>query len=109
MDIKHLVDEAYSTAKSKGWHDNERSIPEMLALIHSEVSEALEEYRQHGYEKMYHRESDGKPEGFSYEIADIIIRIADLSGHLDIDLEAALEEKMKFNTTRPYRHGNKLA
>ena len=75
--------------------------------MHSEVSEALEEYRSHGEQKQYIRESDGKPEGFIFELADTVIRIADLCGELELDLEEALRTKMKFNQTRPYRHGNK--
>ena len=46
MDIKTLIEESHSTAKEKGWWEfPKREIPELLALIHSEVSEAIEAYR----------------------------------------------------------------
>ena len=46
MDIKTLIEESHSTAKEKGgWEFPKREIPELLALIHSEVSEAIEAYR----------------------------------------------------------------
>lgn len=48
-----------------------------------------------------------KPEGVASELADVVIRVADLCGLYGIDLETALEEKMAFNDTRPYRHGGK--
>jgi NTP pyrophosphatase (non-canonical NTP hydrolase) len=48
-----------------------------------------------------------KPEGVVAELADIVIRVADLCGLYGIDLDAALEEKMAYNSTRPYRHGGK--
>lgn len=52
--------------------------------------------------------ADGfKPEGFSIEVADCIIRLADLCGLLGIDLEKALALKQSYNTKRPYRHGGK--
>ena len=44
-----------------------------------------------------------------YELADILIRVGDLARHCDLDLETAVKEKMEFNSTRGYRHGNKLA
>ncbi|MBN18795.1 MAG: hypothetical protein CL758_04890 [Chloroflexi bacterium] len=110
MQINELMNQSYETAKSKGWWDDKnRNIPELLALVHSEVSEALEEYRENGYKKKYHRENDNKPEGFIYELADILIRVADMSAHYKLDLENALLEKMNFNKTRSYRHGNKKA
>jgi NTP pyrophosphatase (non-canonical NTP hydrolase) len=110
MQINELINNSYKTAKSKGWWDDEnRNIPELLALIHSEVSEALEEYRENGHEKKYYRKNDNKPEGFIYELADILIRVADMSAHYKLDLENALIEKMDFNKTRSYRHGNKKA
>jgi len=105
--IPTLISESHQTAKDKGWWNQELNVGEKLALIHSEISEALEEYRSHGEQKQYTRESDGKPEGFIFELADTVIRIADLCGELDLDLEEALILKMKFNQTRPYRHGNK--
>ncbi len=108
MDINSLCERSYRTARLKGWWDYERDIPHVLALVHSEVSEALEAYRSNKLET-WKRESDSKPEGFAYELADILIRVADLSKHLDIDLEKAIEEKLNFNSTREYRHGNKTA
>jgi len=107
LTINALISESHQTAKDKGWWDQELNIGEKLALIHSEISEALEEYRSHGKYLQYTRESDGKPEGFVFELADTVIRIADLCGELDLDLEKALRTKMNFNRTRPYRHGNK--
>jgi NTP pyrophosphatase (non-canonical NTP hydrolase) len=93
--ISTLCKLAYETAKSKGWHDEERETGTMLALIHSEVSEALEADRK------------GKVEHFAEELADVCIRIFDLCGLKEIDLEAAILKKMEFNKTRSYKHGGK--
>jgi NTP pyrophosphatase (non-canonical NTP hydrolase) len=43
------------------------------------------------------------------ELADVVIRILDYAGGRDLDLEGALEAKMRFNDARSYRHGGKLA
>jgi NTP pyrophosphatase (non-canonical NTP hydrolase) len=48
-----------------------------------------------------------KPEGIPSELADIVIRVFDMCGRYGIDLEAAIKEKMEYNTTRPHRHGGK--
>lgn len=107
---------SYDIALEKGWwgpdKDNpeECNIPEKLALIHSEISEALEEYRVHGMnpDKMiYVEEGKQKPEGFAVELADAMIRIFDLCGRYDIPIEQALRVKIGYNSTRPYRHGGK--
>jgi len=107
MKINELVEESFTNALAKGWHDKERSVPELLCLMHSELSEALEEYRNgKNPTEIYYRE-DGKPEGIPIEIADTLIRIADFCGLHKIDLEKALEIKINYNKTRSYRHGNK--
>lgn len=49
-----------------------------------------------------------KPEGVAVELADAVIRIADLCGHLGIDLEAAIDLKMAYNETRPFKHGKRF-
>lgn len=108
--IDDLVDESFDTAREKGWwEDDAPNIPEKLALIHSEVSEALEDYRTGASPTQVRTAENGKPEGFGIELADTIIRIADLCGYLGIDLTAMLQMKMAYNKGRPYRHGGKKA
>ena len=104
-----LVNLAHYTAKEKGWYDTERNVPELLCLIHSEVSEALEEYRNGRAPNEVYHGIGGKPEGIPIELADVIIRIADLCGRYDIDLTSALHEKLEWNQGRSYRHGGKKA
>ena len=83
------------------------NIGEKLMLIVSEVAEALEEHRAgmplNGVVVM----ASGKPEGFLVELADAVIRIADLAGHAcqDITFEVIVIQKMAYNETRPHKHG----
>lgn len=46
-------------------------------------------------------------DNFTEEIADTFIRLFDLCGYLDIDISKAVADKVEYNKTRPYRHGNK--
>jgi NTP pyrophosphatase (non-canonical NTP hydrolase) len=108
MNINELVERAYENAVNKGWHENERPVPEVLCLLHAEISEALEEYRDHRPLNEI-RIEDGKPEGFVVEVADLLIRCFDLCGEFNLDIENALKVKMDYNETRPYRHGGKAA
>lgn len=106
--LNELCDHAHKLAREKGWYDGgERNVPEMLALIHSEVSEMLEAYRV-GDMGLRIGET-GKPEGFEAEAADVVIRIADLCGYLGINLAMAVWRKDAYNATRPHRHGGKKA
>ncbi len=100
--IQHAV---HKLSVEKGWWDRPRSIPESLCLIHSEVSEALEEYRNGKATSI--RIENGKPEGMAIELADIIIRVLDLAEWLKIDIATAIDVKHSYNQSRPYRHGGK--
>lgn len=98
-----IAERVYETAKNKGWWDNERSEGELVALMHSELSEALEGMR-HG-----NPPDDKVPEynAVEAELADTIIRIMDMARHHGYRVAEALIAKMKFNDGRPYMHGGK--
>jgi len=106
--LDELVKQAHGTAVEKGWWDGKRDVPGLLMLVVSELSEALECYRD-GESLTEVAYKGRKPVGFAVEIADAVIRIADLCGELGIDLDTVLQKKLSFNRTRPYRHGGKLA
>lgn len=109
--IKQLQRQTYEINKANGWHTEAPDPWRLLALIHTEVSEATEELRKPDFEptRIYHRPSDGKPEGLPPELADVVTRCMDMAESLGIDLEAAITEKLAFNATRPFRHGGKTA
>jgi len=85
----------------KWWIDLEtgepinRNVGELLALVHSEISEALEGHRKNLMDdKLPHRPM------FEVELADTIIRIFDIAGGLGLDLGGAYEEKLAYNSQR---------
>lgn len=88
-------------ANEKWWVDlrtgmpTERNVGELLALVHSEISEALEGHRKDLMDdKLPHRKM------FEVELADAVIRILDICGGLGLDLEGAYREKMAYNAKR---------
>ena len=99
--------EVHKNAVEHGWWEGERTFPEIVALIHSEVSEALEEYRNGRLPTEVYAGNNGKPEGIPIELADVIIRVLDYCGYAGIDIDAAISQKHEYNRTRPYRHGGK--
>ena len=126
--INDLIKKAHENAINKGWHGEKRTFGELIALCHSELSEALEEYRNGNseidiYSKCKSEEIKkvgqggcgvckycalNKPEGIPIELADVVIRIFDICGLYGIDLEKAINLKMEYNETRPQKHGGKI-
>lgn len=109
-----LAKRAHRIAREKEWWKDYDESPgrwkpyvlaTKIALISSEISEALEEARRNQYKKYM---VGKKPEGVVVELADAIIRIFDLCERLGLDLKSAILEKLDYNETRPVKHGNKV-
>lgn len=115
MNINELVKQAYQNAKEHGfWEDVkfiknisnittdkmseliDNSVCTRLLLINGEVSEAMEALRKNDLTN------------FREELADVAIRLFDLSGGLNIDLEAEITKKMEKNKNRPFKHGKRF-
>lgn len=129
MTLNEYRDKIHENAVAHGWWDEERSFGDIVALCHSELSEALEEYRDGrpmewkacnlwggscDKEECPHFKADGctcgnmdKPEGTAVEMADCLIRILDWCGKEGVDIDRIVQEKMAYNETRAYRHGGK--
>lgn len=130
LTISKLVEEAYDHAATSGFWDAShvrsyaqaasfmtndvcREISSRLMLIVSEAAEAMEDARSNPVAAFMPSSNllpdlNGvrhKPEGFGSELADIVIRVADLAGGMGLDLEQEIRAKLEHNKTRPRMHG----
>jgi NTP pyrophosphatase (non-canonical NTP hydrolase) len=103
MDIQELVRQAWAIADAKGFHGDPHTLHTRdstlirLALIHTEVSEATQVVKRHGV--------DDRRDMLAEELADVLIRVADLAGCLALDLDAAVQVKLAKNAQRPRQYG----
>lgn len=101
-------------AKKKGWWDDPRNDGELIALMHSELSEALEYLRASAAISIDGERLDVPDDkvpqhsGVAAEMADCVIRIMDFCGHHGIDLGKVIRDKHAYNCGRPHKHGKKF-
>lgn len=106
-DINVCTMKAYKTAKEKGFYDEEHNFGMDIALVQSELSEALEEYRKGMPLRGVAFDEDGTRHGILPELADAVIRIMTICGSYNLDLGGEILRKMEYNKSRSYRHGGK--
>jgi NTP pyrophosphatase (non-canonical NTP hydrolase) len=106
VEMKIIMKVVHELAIEKGWWNEKekRNKAEMIALMHSELSEAIEALR-HGDPPSEHIPDFS---GVEEEMADIVIRVFDFCEGFGYRLEEAIEAKFNFNEGREHRHGGKL-
>jgi hypothetical protein len=113
--------------EEKGWNEPNRTPDRWAALAHTEISEYYEEFRNgntpdliHGGDGELRYDSNDsatlkawpievKPEGQAVEMADNLVRTLHWFAYHRINPIDIMALKVRYNATRPYRHGNKQA
>lgn len=95
----HAVNEysahCHQKMREMGWWDSPRENGTLIALMHSELSEAMEADRKNlNDDKLPHRK------GLEVELADLLLRVFDFAGYNGLDLSGALAEKFDYNLSR---------
>ena len=121
MNINETARNIHSMNVEKGFWENPRNKGELLMLVVSELSEALEADRKNRYssndiseitalanDKDFNMKfTNHIKDTFEDEIADAVIRLFDMSAGLGIDLESHIKAKLRYNANRPKMHGKK--
>lgn len=120
--LNEISKQVYEANKLKGFDVKKENIGQTLCLIHSEISEALEAIRKNRHADLNTATINGTDklesdsifkavfskyikDTFEDEIADTFIRLMDLVGALEIDIDKHIELKRRFNSLREYKHG----
>jgi hypothetical protein len=101
--FRTIQNAVHTNAKEHGWWEEERNDGELIALMHSELSECLEALRKGDH-------ADEHCPDFTnaeIELADVIIRIMDMAERRGYRIGKAVIAKHKYNRTRPFKHGGK--
>ncbi|MGN6774794.1 hypothetical protein [Rhizobium sp.] len=105
--INLFAADCHAASRKAGWYTDlstgralDRNVPEMLCLIHSEISEAMEGYRKSKPGKVLMDDKLPHRPMAEVELADAMIRIGNLAAFLGYDLGGAIVEKMAFNASR---------
>ena len=101
--LRDFQKRVHQNAINKGFYENPPNIATRIALMHSELSEALEADRRGN------PPDDKIPEfgGIEAELGDVMIRILDMAEHEGLDVIGAMMTKAKMNEGRAYKHGGK--
>jgi NTP pyrophosphatase (non-canonical NTP hydrolase) len=121
--LDELSKEIHENACNNGFWDKERNTGEMLMLVVSEASEAMEADRigkysdwvdrlppimdnlpDEKFRKIFEQEVKGT---FEDEMADVVIRVMDIMYSRGASLEWHIKQKMRYNKSRPHMHGKK--
>lgn len=109
--FQEMTRETLARNEKLGWYvpgtdyNEPNKVGAEIALIHSEVSEILEAFRDNGLNR--NTTPAGKPDDVGSECADVLIRLLDFCGRRGIDLAKEYRRKSDYNETRPFRHGRK--
>lgn len=138
VDLNELVKTCHDKAVDNGFWESQRNFGEMLMLVTSELSEALEENRSVNVHRLYYKDVESgknvvghdvyhdpdtklafkvsdegedalplKPEGEIVELVDAVIRLFDILGSYDVNVEEIILEKLAYNASRGHKHGKK--
>lgn len=116
--INKMIQEVRDINEANGWFDANRTVGDGMALLHSEVSEAFDAWRKHGFQDILTYPAlnrtytsanipVAKPEGYGSELADVLIRLLDQCDRDGVDLVKEFNRKLAYNKTREYRHGGR--